>query len=79
MKVLKNTNQFKSILSKTVSLRSNSFANFSKSKTTFSKNEMESMDFLESLHIPKNDVDIQKQLTTLGKFFSLLTIRIKLY
>lgn len=36
---------------------------------------MESNDFLESLHIPKDENDIQKQLNTLGKFCANLTER----
>lgn len=39
---------------------------FSSKFGKFSAEDMKSKDFLESLHIPKTEADIQKQLSTLG-------------
>lgn len=66
MKRITESIPLKKILSQTNSLRITSSQTFSNSKNTFYKGDMESKDFLEFLHIPKTQEDIQNQLETLG-------------
>lgn len=65
---LKKTNSFLNIMTKMNKLKNVSKFSFSNSNPFFRKEDMKSKDFLEFLHIPKNEEDIQTQLDVLGKF-----------
>ena len=64
---INKTIKFPKIISKIRSLKLLNKSKFSSSKAFFKSDEMKSQDFLESLHIPKTEEDIQVQLDVLGK------------